>query len=85
MIIVLPPQNNKSKDWPFMEASIKTLENTPDTWKQYPNTEAGAMAIVKMEFNELTAAASSVPATKQELVHLASACLHMWRKLSNDE
>ena len=33
-----------------MEASIKTLENIPDTWKQYPDTDAGAMAIIKMEF-----------------------------------
>ena len=83
-VYLFPVQRSDSKtvadpdDWPFMEQSGKVLANIPDTWKAYPNTEAGMMDIIKMEFGEVTRAGS--PKERMaELVHLASACLHLWR------
>ena len=70
----------KPKDWAFMEQSGEVLRNIPDTWKQYPDTEAGAMSIIDMEMNELKKT-TTVEDMKHELVHVGSACLHLWRKL----
>ena len=68
----------KPDDWPFMEQSEKILADTPDTWKAYPPTEAGMLDIIKMEFGEMTRAGTH-EARMTELVHLASACLQLWR------
>lgn len=76
------PTWKKPADWAFMEKSGEILNNLPNTWKQYPPTEAGMVGIIDMEYNEFKNT-STVDEMKQELVHLASACLHLWRKLSN--
>lgn len=66
------------KDWPFMEQSGEVLADIPQTWRAYPDNEAGRMNIVTMEYNELMKAQTPVD-KMHELVHLASACLHLWR------
>ena len=71
-------------DWAFMEKSAEVLADNPDTWKQYPTTKEGAMGIIDMEFRELKRAANS-DALSCELVHVASACLYMWRMLNATE
>ena len=66
------------KDWPFMEQSGEVLNALPKTWTAYPDNEAGRTNIVTMEYNEFMKA--QTPTDKMhELVHLASACLHLWR------
>ena len=88
MLLILPKRSNsdweKPKDWPFMEDSGKVLDNIPNTWKQYPNDEAVRVKIIDMEYLEFKQAKTK-DAMKHELVHLASACLYLWRKLSNVE
>ena len=74
----------KPKDYAFMEQSEKVLSNLPDTWKQYPDTIDGMCKIIDMEYNELKMA-KTTETKSHELVHLASACLHLWRKLNNVE
>lgn len=69
------------KDAPFMEQAGKVLESMPDTWKRYPDNEIGAGQIVDMEYTELKGAADK-QSKSRELVHLAAACLHEWRKLN---
>lgn len=79
---------DKPKDWAFMEQSGKVLKDYPATWMQYPNTVEGARAIVEMEYGEVMAACRDqlgAEAVSHELVHLASACLLMWRKLNHAE
>ena len=79
---------DKPKDWAFMEQSGKVLKDYPATWMQYPNTVEGARAIVEMEYGEVMAACKDqlgAEAVSHELVHLASACLLMWRKLNHAE
>lgn len=72
------------KDWPFMEQSGEVLNDLPKTWRAYPDNEAGRMNIVTMEYNELVKA--QTPTDKMhELVHLASACLHLWRLYHDTE
>lgn len=66
------------EDWEFMEQSGKVLEDPPKTWKAYPNTEEGMMGIIKMEYGELQKA-QTVEDKMHELIHVASACLHLWR------
>lgn len=71
----------KPADYAFMEESEKVLNNHPDTWKVYPKTLEGAMAIVKMEYKELENAKDK----EHELVHLASACLYAWRMMNDKQ
>ena len=68
----------KPKDWEFMLQSGEVLRNLPETWTAYPDTEGGRRAIVEMEFKEFMDAGTP-EARAHELVHLASACLHLWR------
>ena len=68
----------KPKDWEFMHQSGEVLRNLPETWTAYPDTEGGRKAIVEMEFKEFMDA-KTTEAREHELVHLASACLHLWR------
>lgn len=68
----------KPKDWEFMLQSGEVLRNLPETWTAYPDTEGGRKAIVEMEFKEFMDAGTP-EAREHELVHLASACLHLWR------
>lgn len=70
----------KPKDWEFMKQSGEVLKNIPDTWKTYPDTDAGKMSIIDMEYNELKMT-KDTESTCHELIHLASACLYLWRKL----
>ena len=72
----------KPADWAYMEQSGEVLRNIPDTWRQYPDSEAGRMSVIDMEYNELKNARTTEE-IKRELVHLGSATLHLWRKLSN--
>lgn len=74
----------KPKDWAFMKQSGNVLKNYPATWMSYPNTIEGAKGIIDMEYNEYKNAASYQDIS-HELVHLASACLLLWRKLNNAE
>lgn len=70
----------KPVDWTFMEESEKVLANIPDTWKDYPKTVLGKTSIIEMEFNEFKEA-QTVKDKQHELIHLASACLNLWRTL----
>ena len=79
---------DKPKDWEFMVQSGKTLKNLPPTWMSYPDTPEGMVGIIEMEFGEVMAAWKDqlgTEAVSHELVHLASACLHMWRRLNHAE
>ena len=67
-------------DWPFMQESEEVLTNIPDTWKAYPNTMQGKCDIIDMEYCELQKA-MTIEEKRHELVHLASACLYLWREL----
>lgn len=93
MIILFPKKENddamkecpvweKPADWPFMEKSGEVLKNMPNTWKQYPATEEGMIGIIDMEYGELKRAAT-IDDISQELIHLSTACLRLWRKLNN--
>ena len=85
MIIILPEEKKEMpKDWAFMEKSGKVLADIPETWKQYPDSEAGMMSVIEMEYNELRQATTD-KAKSHELVHLGSACLRLWRRLNNAE
>lgn len=75
---------DKPKDWKFMEEAEKVLANIPDTWKTYPRNEQGMCDIIDMEYKELKEAVGKEN-KKHELIHLASACLNLWRKLNNVE
>lgn len=79
---------DKPKDWEFMVQSGKTLKNLPPTWMSYPDTLEGMVGIIAMECGEVMAAwkeKMGTEAVSHELVHLASACLHMWRRLNHAE
>ena len=69
---------NKPRDWKFMEQSALTLNTLPETWTAYPDNEGGRMSIIDMEYNELKQAKTKEQ-KMHELVHVASACLHLWR------
>ena len=69
------------KDKAFMEGCIEVLTNIPETWKKYPDTIEGACKIVDMEANEITRAITKEDKSC-ECIHLASACLNLWRKLN---
>ena len=78
----------KPKDWAFMQQSGEVLKNLPATWMQYPNTVDGMVKIIEMEYGEAMAAVKDqlgTEAVSHELVHLASACLHLWRRLNHAE
>lgn len=74
----------KPKDWAFMKQSGNVLKNYPATWMSYPNTVEGVRGIIDMEYNEYRNV-ESYQDISHELVHLASACLLLWRKLNNAE
>ena len=83
-MLFIYPNKSKPKDYAFMEQSEQVLKNIPDTWKQYPQNIEGMCRIIDMEYNELKQ--TKTPEDKShELVHLASACLYLWRKLNNAE
>ena len=69
---------SKPKDWEFMKQSGDVLRNLPETWTAYPDNEGGRRAIIEMEFKEFMNA-KTTEEREHELVHLASACLHLWR------
>ena len=69
---------NKPRDWKFMEQSALTLNNLPETWTAYSTDEGGRMGIIDMEYGELKNAQTKEEKV-HELVHVASACLHLWR------
>lgn len=71
-------------DWPYMEQSGVVLDDLPETWKAYKQDEEGRMDIIKMEYGELLKAKGK-DAVSHELVHLGSACLHLWRLLNDAE
>ena len=72
----------KPEDWEFMRQSGEILDNPPDTWKAYPDTVTGKVSVVKMEYEEFLKTTNEED-MKHELIHLASACLCLWRKLNN--
>lgn len=71
----------KPADWAFMEQSGNVLDAIPETWKRYPSTKEGMMGVIEMEMEELKKAANDADRS-HELVHLASACLRLWRKIN---
>ena len=89
MIVILPAKQKSSTedihkdipDYPFMKASKEILDNIPNTWKQYPDTLEGRCNIITMEYNELMNT-RNLEEKSHELVHLASACLHLWRQIN---
>ena len=79
---------DKPKDWAFMKQSGEVLKHYPPTWMQYPNNEEGMIKIIEMEYGEVMAARMDqlgADAVSHELVHLASACLLLWRRLNHAE
>lgn len=74
-------KKEKPKDYAFMEESEKVLKDRPVTWKVYPDSIEGAKKIIDMEYKELQESKDK----SHELIHLASACLLLWRKLNNAE
>ena len=83
MIIILPEEKKEMpKDWAFMEKSGKVLADIPETWKQYPDNESGMMSVIEMEYGELRNATTDKQKC-HELVHLASACLRLWRRINH--
>lgn len=82
MLVVIPRGKSyeKPKDWAFMEQSEKVLNDIPDTWKAYSKTVSGKTSIIEMEFNEFKEA-QTIEEKQHELIHLASACLNLWRTL----
>ena len=85
MLVVFPRMSKQTdlKDWPYMEQSGKVLKNPPSTWDAYPDTLAGIKAIIDMEYQEfVNAYTTGKPKEEimQELVHLGSATLALWRK-----
>lgn len=70
--------SKKPKDWEFMKKSGEILENPPDTWKPYAHNLEGNIDIISMEFSELMKAETRED-RMHELIHLATACLRMWR------
>lgn len=71
----------KPADWAFMEQSGKVLSDLPETWRAYAKTFEGRMGIIDMEYRELKEARGKEDVSR-ELVHLGSACLHLWRLLN---
>ena len=69
---------NRPRDWKFMEQSALTLNKLPETWTAYTSDEGGRMGIIDMEYGELKKAQTKEE-KMHELVHVASACLHLWR------
>ena len=84
--IVLTKSASKAlpEDWEFMKQSGEVLEDIPDTWKQYPDNINGRASIVDMEYKEFQSAPDKEK-KKHELMHLASACLYMWRALNSSK
>lgn len=82
MLVVIPRSKSyeKPKDWAFMAKSEQVLNNIPETWKQYPNSIQGKTEIIDMEYNEFKQA-QTIKERQHELIHLASACLNLWRTL----
>lgn len=80
----MPKTWEKPKDWAYMEQSGNVLRNIPDTWKQYKDDISGRIAIIDMEYNEFKQTKTTEDMSR-ELVHLGSACLHLWRKLNHAE
>ena len=76
-------EDDKPADWPFMEQSGEVLADIPATWKQYPDTIAGRMQIIDMEYCELQNAKAKGGDVSKELVHLGSAALYLWRMINN--
>lgn len=70
--------SKKPKDWEFMKKSGEILENPPETWKPYAHNLEGNIDIISMEFSELMKAETRED-RMHELIHLATACLRMWR------
>lgn len=85
MLIVFPKISKQTdlKDWPYMKQSDEVLKNPPQTWAAYPGTTAGMKAIIDMEYQEFInayTAGKPMEEIMQELVHLGSATLALWRK-----
>ena len=74
----------KPKDWEFMKQSGEVLSDIPDTWKAYPHDTQGMKDIINMEYHEFKKAETTKDMS-HELVHLASACLYLWRHLNDAE
>lgn len=80
LYMLLNKNDNTPKDWAFMKQSEEVLDNLPETWLQYPDNEQGRISIIDMEYLEFKQAKTKEE-KEHELVHLASACLHLWRQL----
>ena len=67
----------------YFEKCSDILENIPDTWKQYPHNNVGAVNIIDMEYNEFKKT-NSIKDMEHELVHLASACIFALKCINKD-
>ena len=77
----------KNGDLPFMEECAKVDANQPSTWARYTHDTKGALDIITMEYNELKRAydVNNAKDYKENLYHLATACLNAWRIEHHDE
>ena len=53
----------------------KVVDNPPETWKVYPDTDAGRLSIIDMEYTEMKKT-QTVDDLCSELIHLISACVY---------
>ena len=86
-IIIDVSKLSKNNDNPFMEECAKVYANQPSTWVKYPHDTKGALDIITMEYNELKRAydVNNAKDYKENLYHLATACLNAWRIEHHDE
>lgn len=61
----------------FIQEASKVASNPPETWKRYPATTQGALAILDMEFKEMLQAKTETEKA-HELIHVMAAAMHMY-------
>lgn len=66
----------------FIKKVLEILSSKPKEWEKYSSSEKGINTIITMEYNELMNS-NSLEDKKHSLIHLASACVSLWRKLNN--
>ena len=65
---------------PFVRLSTEVHKNHPRTWAKYPKDREGWQGIIEMEHKELVDAfnAKDTDSYRENLVHLATACMEAW-------
>lgn len=71
----------------FLKILQDVFEETPETWKQYPDTQDGRLGIMDMEFKEFKQALSKNKDKNEickELMHVVGACFYMYKELTDE-